>query len=725
MTWAVNSTPSGNASIGTISSAGLYTAPAQFGSYTITATSAADTTKSASAVINVLGAVSVSPTTLTIGAGATQQISASVQGETEGAFAWMVDGITGGSSSVGTISPDGLYVAPSVSGAHTITATVIAASSISASIPVNVFRFSITQIGTGLLAPQSTEQFKTSFSGSTGAAVTWSVDGIPGGNSLVGTISASGLYLAPMALGQHTISAATTEVPSNPASAQITVINAKPGAVVTYHNDDARDGAFTQETKLMPSNVTPSTFGKLMSYPVDGQIYAQPLYLPQINIPNYGTRDVIYVATQNNSVYAFDANATETQPVTFWHANLGTPISVQDAGGPWPQVGVLSTPVIDVTTNTIYLVAHVPSTTSSPFWLHALDATTGAEKAGSPVEMNATFGGDSLAFSCYQRMGLALNPVTNWIYIPFGSCEHGWVLAYDKVTLQQMAVFDDTNGAAGGGLWSSGGAAAINDANGNLFLETGTDYDDTWISAPPTYTQTGYNDAFLNLNAKTLDVQSYFSPDNNWALSATDADLGSGSPILVPGNSDTPNELIGGGKDGNVFVLDPIDMGGFNATNNNIQTIHTGTQQYNNIFSTPVYWNGLLYYHCSHDVLRAFSWNAGGAAGQQLSTQSTSAAATTYTVHGATGSLSANGNNNGILWDIDNSAYVGDNPTSSGPSVLHAYDATNVATELYNSSQSGIRDTAGLALKFTVPTIANGRVYVPTASELDIYGLLP
>jgi hypothetical protein len=207
-------------------------------------------------------------------------------------------------------------------------------------------------------------------------------------------------------------------------------------------------------------------------------------------------------------------------------------------------------------------------------------------------------------------------------------------------------------------------------------------------------------------------------------LSENDADLGSGSNVLVPGNSQYPLETIGGGKDGNVFVINPLDMGGFNSTNNILQQIHTGTQQYNNIFSTPVYWNGSIYIHCNDDVLRAFSWNAGADAGQQLSSAPTSMSSTVFGMHGATASLSANGNNNGIIWDIDNSSYNSTNPVASGLAVLHAYDATNVANELYNSSQAGTRDQAGQALKFTVPTIANGRVFVPTANELDIYGLL-
>jgi len=202
----------------------------------------------------------------------------------------------------------------------------------------------------------------------------------------------------------------------------------------------------------------------------------------------------------------------------------------------------------------------------------------------------------------------------------------------------------------------------------------------------------------------------------------------------MPSPSNQPM-AIGGGKDGNVFVVNQNNMGGYNPTGTNdvVQTVQICTDGYNNIFSTPVYWNGSVYYHCNDNVLEAFSWNSNSTTAP-LSTTPTSKGTVTYTrAHGATPSLSANGNNDGIIWDIDNSAYTscGCNPTStgtdpSGPSVLHAYDATSVATELYNSSQAANgRDTAGLALKFTVPTIANGKVFVPTATELDVYGLLP
>lgn len=666
--------------------------------------------------------VQLDQTSVTLTEGAQQQFKATVTGATNVSLTWSVDGIAGGNSTVGTVSTSGLYTAPAQTGTHTVSAAIASNSSEQASANVTVFELTINPSG-AVLVPGGTQQFGAIVQGISNTAVTWSVDGVAGGNSTTGTITSSGLYSAPNATGGHDIGATSVAYPSSSATSHITVANATgtSTAVLTYHNDDARDGAYTQEVTLAPSNVNSGQFGKLVSYPVDGQIYAQPLYMPQLKI-NGGTHDVVFVATQNNTIYAFDADATSSSPNTFWQRNFGAPKTVYDDGGPWPAVGILSTPVIDATTNIIYLVSE-QADANPLFQLHALDLSTGADKI-PPVSVNGSYNGDSLSNSCYQRMGLALNPVTNWIYIAFGSCDNGFIFAYDKSTLQQKAVFESTNGAQGGGFWSSGGAPAIDDSNGNVYVMSGTDWDDQWISAPPTYTMTGYNDAFLNLNASTFDVQSYFSPDNNYALSSTDADLGSGSPILVPGDSQHSTELIGGGKDGNIYILDPNNMGGFAATNNVLQSLHIGTTQYNNIFSTPAYWNGTIYYHSNNDVLHAFSWNAGAAAGQQMSGGPTSSSGAVFGMHGATPSISSNGNINGIVWDIDNSSYNSTDPSASGPAVLHAYDATNVGKELYNSAQSGSRDRAGLALKFTVPTIANGRVFMPTGNELDIYGLL-
>jgi Bacterial surface proteins containing Ig-like domains len=735
VTWSVDSVVGGNATAGTITTNGVYSAPAQAGTHTVTATSVADPTKTATAQVTVTAAsgsvtVSVSPKSASVSTGATAQFTATVNGTTSTAVTWSVDSVNGGSSTAGTINATGLYTAPAQAGSHTVKATSNqdATKSATATVTVSSGVSPTVSPASATVAPSGTQQFTSNVS------VNWSVDGVNGGNSAVGTISMSGLYKAPAAIGPHAITGTSTVNVSLSATSYVTVINASQAAVLTYHNTDNRDGAYLEELSLKPSNVNANQFGKIVSYPVDGQIYAQPLYVPQVNIPNQGKRDVVYVVTQNDSVYAFDADATAAQPTTLWHDYFGPPVSAHDAEGPWPEVGILSTPVIDATTNIMYLVVESShtGTNASPFWLYAIDITTGAERIGH-ISITASVAGTgwdsvggqiSLETSCYQRMALALDPVTNQIYIPFGSCNHGWILAYDKSTLAQKSVFNDTPDGAGGGLWAGGGGIAIDDTNGDLLFMSGTDTgDEQFITGS---TQSGYNDAFIRLDPTNLSVLSYFSPDDNFTLAVNDADLGSGANILVPGNSQSPKELVGGGKDGNVYVNNPVNMGGFNQSSNTVlQNIKMGVTQYNNIFSTPVYWNGSIYFHCNADVIRAFSWNAGAAAGQQMSTQPTSSGNAVFNMHGATASLSSNGTSNAIIWDIDDSAYVGDDPSNSGVAVLHAYDATNLAVELYNSAQAGSRDVAGRAGKFTVPTIGGGKVFVPTTTELDIYGLLP
>ena len=630
------------------------------------------------------------------------------------------------SATGGTITAAGLYTAPSAVGNYTVTAASALNPTVKGTATVSVFVFTISPT-TATIAPSGSQQFTATVDGLTNASVTWSVDGVAGGNATTGTITAGGLYSAPAAIGAHKVTATSVADPTFSVSASVTVINVAQAAVLTYHNDDARDGAYLEEVNLTPANVNSTQFGKLYAYPVDGQVYAQPLYLSQLSIAG-SKHNVVFVVTQNNSVYAFDADATSAQTAqTFWQdLALGPHVYKGDIEGVNPYVGILSTPVIDATTNTMYLVAEASPNDPTPFLLYALDVTTGAPKFGSPVHISGSVQGSgpdnvngtvTLGTDCYQRMGLALNPVTNSIEIPFGSCSHGWVLAYDKTSLQQTAIFNDTPDWQGGGFWASDGAPAIDDTTGDVYLMSGVDTGDQNTNNILML----YNDSFLHLNSTNLSVTSFFTPDDNYNLAVADADLGSGSNILVPGSS-TVNVTLGGGKDGNVFVLNRDNMGGFNSSSNNVlQTVQICTDGYNNIFSTPVYWNGSIYYHCNNNVISAYSWNANTT---KMSTTPTSKGSDTFITHGATPSLSANGATNGIIWEIDNSNYNYSQGVPQGPSVLHAYDATNLANELYNSSQAGTRDTAGQALKFTVPTIGNGKVFVPTSTELDIYGLL-
>lgn len=565
------------------------------------------------------------------------------------------------------------------------------------------------------VTPLGTRQFTVSVQGIENVAVTWSVDGISGGNPSVGTIGLNGRYTAPNNTGTHIISATAVGVPSYSVDATANVITAPPGVtpLLTYHNDLARDGANQQETTLKPSNVNPQQFGKLMSLPVDGQIYAQPLYVPNLAI-NGVQHNVVFVATENDTVYAFDGDGLSDTPL--WNKHLASPLHINDQEGIKPLLGITSTPVIDSLTGIMYVLTDGLENGSKVYRLHALSIATGGEMLGGPGivtgEVQGT-GWDSqngiitLEGSCYQRESLTLDPSSNNVYIGFSHCHHGWILAYDKSTLQQTAIFNDTADGAGGSFWDGGGAPAI-DNSGDLYLIGGTDFDDP---AP------GYNNSILRLASSDLSVVDYFKPSNDALLRMNDADLGSGAAIIMPDNSsDTPHELIGGGKDGRIFVIDRDNMGQFQMTDHVIQEVQTGATQFNNIYSTPTFWNGNVFYHCAYDVVRAFSWDSTTGL---LSDSPTSVGTQRYGVHGATASLSANGSSDAILWEIESSYQL-----NGGPAILHAYNALDVSQQLYSSQMWGLRDVPGPAVKFVVPTVVDGHVYVGTGNELEIYGLL-
>jgi Bacterial Ig-like domain (group 2) len=720
VTWQVNNVNGGSTQTGTISSSGLYTAPTTDVSIqaTITAVSAADSSKKANASVTVTGgtgtlSVGISPATATVGSGQTQQFTATVTGTTNTGVTWSVDGVAGGNTTVGTINTSGLYTAPSTAAAHTVTATSVADTTKSANAAVSVISMTISP-QTASLAPNGTCQFTATVQGSNNQGVAWLVDGVAGGNTTVGTISSNGLYTAPNQTGSHTITATANVLPSYGVNATANVVNAPPGTaeVTTYHNDDVRSGVNPNETILNPSNVNPGQFGKLAALTVDGQIYAQPLYVPNVTIGG-ALHNVVFVATENDSVYAFDADGLSNSPL--WMKHLGTPLSVHDQEGIEPLLGITSTPVIDTNTSTIYVLTDGSENGHKVYRLHAMSLATGAEKFGGPVVVTGSVAGSgwdsqngriSLETSCYQRDGLAMNPATNSIYISFGHCSHGWILAYDKASLQQTAIMNVTPDGAGGGLW--GGTPAIDDSTGDMYIISGVDIGDP---APD------YNDSALRLRGGDLSILDYFKPSNETYLRQNDADFGSGAAIIMPDNpSPYPHELIGGGKDGRIFVMNRDNMGGYQQTDHVIQEVQTGTQQFDNIFATPTYWNGTIYYHCENDVVKAFNWDANTGL---LSNNYTMKGNDVYGTHGATSSLSSNGSSDGILWEIEAT-----NAENGANAILHAYDATNLQNELYKSSSSGGRDTAGPGIKFSVPTIADGHVFVGTQTELDIYGLL-
>ncbi len=720
--WEVNQVAGGNAQVGTISSSGLYTAPATMVAMqvTVTAVAEANPSKTANAAVTVNPvsppgiSVTISPTAPTVAVSTNQQFSATVTGTTNPNVTWSVDGVIGGNTTVGVVSTSGLYTAPSTAGGHTVTATSVADTSAGANATVSVISLTVSPT-TVSLTPLGTQQFTATVQGTSDTGVTWSVNGVPGGNNTVGTISSGGLYTAPGTLGSYTVTATSVALPTYAVNALVTVINAPRGtvSVLTYHNDDVRDGVNANETVLNTSNVNLQQFGKVFAFPVDGQIYAQPLYVPNLSVAGV-LHNVVFVETENDTVYAFDADGLSGSAL--WQRHLATPLQINDDEGIKPLLGVTSTPVIDTSTGTMYVLTDGLENGSKVYRLHALNVATGAEEFEGPVIVTGTVPGNgwdsqngqiTLEDECYQRDGLALDPATNAVYISFGHCNHGWVLAYDKASLQQIAIMNVTPDGAGGGLW--GGTPAIDDSTGDLYLLSGVDLGDP---APD------YNDSALRLQASDLSVLDYFKPSNEQILRENDADVGSGSPIFMPDNpSPYPHELIGGGKDGRIFVINRDNMGQYQQTDHVIQEVQSGTQEYDNIFSTPVLWNNTLYYHDAQDVVKAYSWDPNTGL---LSSSPVMEGADVFGGHGATASLSSNASSAGILWEIDST-----NAGSGGAAVLHAYDAASLSNELYTSEQAGGRDTAGPAVKFSLPTVADGHVFVGTASELDIYGLLP
>ncbi|MDP9267747.1 MAG: pyrrolo-quinoline quinone [Acidobacteriota bacterium] len=571
-----------------------------------------------------------------------------------------------------------------------------------------------------------TQQFTATVENSSNTTVTWAVDGVAGGNATVGTIDATGVYTPPAAAGMHTIVATSVADASKSDSSTLHVTNY--AGAFTYHNDNLRTGQNLGETVLSSANVTPSTFGKLFTYTVDGYIYAQPLYVANLAIPGQGFHNVVYVATQHDSVYAFDADGRTTIPlwrVSFLSAGVTT-VPNADVGSPdiVPEIGITGTPVIDAASGTLYVVAKTKSAGPAyAFRLHALDLATGTEKFGGPVLLTAAVpgtgdgnnGGGSVPFLAlreHQRPALLLDHGV--IYIAFASHGdndpyHGWVLAYNAATLAQLSAFNTTPNGSRGGIWQAGNGPAA-DAAGNVYVVTGNGTFNASLGG------TGYGDSYIRLAAPggVLTPSDYFTPFNQAILESTDADLGSSGPLLLPDQSvGTAHLLLGAGKQGTIYLLDRDNMGHFNAAGDT-QIVQSLPGAMGAAFGTPAYFNGRVYLHGIRDLLKVFTLSGGS-----LSSTPTARGSPTFGFPGATPTISANGTANGIVWELQVDGY-----SSGGPAVLHAADATT-ASEIYSSAGNAARDQAGPAVKFTVPTVANGKVYVGTQTQLDVYGLLP
>jgi chitodextrinase len=554
-------------------------------------------------------------------------------------------------------------------------------------------------------------------------SVTWSVDGIVGGNASTGLITTAGLYTPPSAVGTHTVTASGAQS----ASATVYVTN-YPGTF-TFHNDNLRSGVNSGETILTPTNVNAAQFGKLFSYPIDGWAFASPLYVANVNIPNQGLHNVVIVATEHNSVYAFDADGRSSSPlwqVSFLRTGVTT-VPCADVGecGDIPnEIGITSTPVIDQATGTLYLVAKTKEGSSTYVQrLHALDITTGAEKFGGPVVIQASVTGNgtgavngNLAFNPLrenQRPALVLN--NGVIYAAFSSHGdqtpwHGWVIGYNATTLARTIAWCVSPNGYGGGIWQSGSGPAA-DASGSIFFTTGngnfnantggTDFGDTLVKLGPTGT-----------------VVDYFTPYDQATMEQFNLELSSGGPVLLIDQAGpTPHRLVAAGKTGTVYVVNRDNMGHFQAGSDSqiIQSLpgvlpHGAAEEGN--YSAPAFFNNNVYFGAVSDNLRMFRFTNG-----VLSSGPVSQSAAMYPNRGASFAISANGNSNGLLWAVQ------DNTPAGG--VLRVYDANDLSKELYNTNAAGSRDTLGLATKFSIPLVANGKAFIVTPTQITVYGLLP
>ncbi len=499
--------------------------------------------------------------------------------------------------------------------------------------------------------------------------------------------------------------------------------------VVTYKYDVMRSGQNPAETTLTPCNVASATFGKLRNLMVDGLVDAQPLYLSKLTVAG-ATHNVVFVATEHDSVYAFDADAG----TVLWQVSLiGAGEATSDNRGcsqVTPEIGITSTPVIDRNAGphgTIFVVAMTKDAASNYHQrLHALDITTGLEPAASPTEITATFGATTFAPGQYkERAALLLSSGT--IYTTWAShCDFGpyggWIIALSESTLAITNVLNVAMGASGSGyasqgpsIWMSGGGPAA-DAAGNVYVLTANGRFETTLNAAGFPSGGDYGNSFVKISSSsgTLAVADYFTMSGEIAESTEDNDLGSGGVMLLPDMTDAGGTVrhlaVGAGKDGNMYIVNRDNMGKFTSVGNNIWQELDGVLGAG-VYATPAYFNSSIYYGPQGGTLKAFSLT-----NALLSNSPMSQTSTQFAYPGTFPVVSANGTANAIVWAYENTS----------PAVLHAYAAANLATELYNSNQApNGRDQFGAGNKYIAPVIADGKVFVATTNSVAVFGLLP
>ena len=509
---------------------------------------------------------------------------------------------------------------------------------------------------------------------------------------------------------------------SSKVSISITVTGSlpRPPAVTTWGYGSQRNNVNTQEYILTPTNVVVTTFRKLFSYSVDAYIYGQPLFVPNL-VVNGSTRNVIYVATEKNSVYAFDADGGGQ----LWKKSFGSAIPCANVSGCGvsPTIGITATPVIDTTLGNIYVANRQFNSTTMVYShsLHSLNLATGAENAGSPVAITATVPGTGYdavnGQVTYNQQTASDRPalleLNGTVYVAFGSYGdtdpyHGWIIGFSASNLTRTIVFNATPNGQRAGTW---GPSILASDGTYLYTATGNGTSDG---------NQDWGNSYLKLSSAngTLSVADFFTPFNVSVLSAKDRDLGSGMATLLPtfSSSPFPHIMVGAGKEGTIYIVNRDSMGHLNSACDcqivqsvpNAVGVATNTTDLERNFGTPAYWNGNVYFSGTNDSIKRFRLSS---TTSKLTTTPSDQSPTTYAFPGSNPVVSGNGNGSGILWAIE-----------KGAGVLHAYDANKLSRELYNTAQNATRDALGNAIKFAPPLVVNGKVYVGTRTQLVVYG---